>query len=71
MFFIAAGVYIFCGSFYNIFGNAERQAWDTADESTTSGGCEGLIESRKEAIVIALQDRSKSEQRNQKTGDLV
>lgn len=28
VFFIAAGVYIFCATFYNIFGTGVRQAWD-------------------------------------------
>lgn len=28
VFFIAAGVYIFCATFYNIFGSGERQPWD-------------------------------------------
>lgn len=28
VFFIAAFVYIFCATFYNIFGSGERQWWD-------------------------------------------
>lgn len=28
VFFIAAIVYIFCATFYNIFGSGKRQAWD-------------------------------------------
>lgn len=28
VFFIAAGVYIGCATFYNLFGSAERQPWD-------------------------------------------
>lgn len=28
VFFIAAGVYVFCATFYNIFGSGERQPWD-------------------------------------------
>lgn len=28
VFFIAAGVYIGCATFYNFFGSAERQEWD-------------------------------------------
>lgn len=28
VFFIAAGVYIACATFYNLFGSAERQEWD-------------------------------------------
>lgn len=28
VFFISAGVYIFCGTFYNAFGSGERQPWD-------------------------------------------
>lgn len=28
VFFIAAGVYIFCATFYNIFGTGVRQPWD-------------------------------------------
>lgn len=28
VFFIAAGVYIFCATFYNIFASGERQPWD-------------------------------------------
>lgn len=28
VFFIAAGVYIFCATFYNIFGSGVRQPWD-------------------------------------------
>lgn len=28
VFFIAAGVYIFCATFYNIFGSGKRQPWD-------------------------------------------
>lgn len=28
VFCIAAAVYIFCATFYNIFGSGERQAWD-------------------------------------------
>lgn len=40
VFFIAAGVYIFCATFYNIFGSGVRQPWDNpmnddkADEAT-------------------------------------
>lgn len=44
VFFIAAFVYIICGTFYNIFGSGERQFWDNpaddeqkpALQSTTS-----------------------------------
>lgn len=32
MFFIAAVIYVLCGTFYVIFGSGERQAWD--DPST-------------------------------------
>lgn len=28
VFFIAAGVYIGCATFYNLFASAERQEWD-------------------------------------------
>lgn len=28
VFFISAGIYIFCASFYNLFGSGERQPWD-------------------------------------------
>lgn len=28
VFFIASGVYIFCATFYNIFGSGKRQPWD-------------------------------------------
>lgn len=28
VFFIAAGVYIFCATFYNMFGSGQRQPWD-------------------------------------------
>lgn len=28
VFFIAAGVYIFCATFYNVFGSGKRQPWD-------------------------------------------
>lgn len=28
VFFISAGVYIFCATFYNAFGSGERQPWD-------------------------------------------
>lgn len=28
VFFIAAGIYILCATFYNIFGSGERQPWD-------------------------------------------
>lgn len=31
VFFIAAFVYIICGTFYNIFGSGERQFWDNPD----------------------------------------
>ncbi|KAH8372853.1 hypothetical protein KR009_006573 [Drosophila setifemur] len=32
VFFIAAFVYIICGTFYNIFGSGERQYWDNPEE---------------------------------------
>lgn len=28
VFFIAAGVYLFTATFYNLFGSGERQVWD-------------------------------------------
>ncbi|XP_077289316.1 putative inorganic phosphate cotransporter protein picot isoform X1 [Arctopsyche grandis] len=31
VFFIAAGIYVFCGTFYNIFGAGERQSWDNPE----------------------------------------
>lgn len=31
VFFIAAFVYIICGTFYNIFGSGERQFWDNPE----------------------------------------
>lgn len=39
VFFIAAGIYIFCATFYNIFASGERQPWDNpandeVDETT-------------------------------------
>lgn len=39
VFFIAAGVYVFCATFYNIFGSGERQPWDnpaTDDKDPTT-----------------------------------
>lgn len=41
VFFIAAGVYIFCATFFNIFASGERQAWDNpandaVEETTTT-----------------------------------
>ncbi|KAH8309436.1 putative inorganic phosphate cotransporter isoform X1 [Drosophila kikkawai] len=32
VFFIAAFVYIICGTFYNIFGSGERQFWDNPED---------------------------------------
>ena len=32
VFFIAAFVYIICGTFYNLFGSGERQYWDNPAE---------------------------------------
>ncbi|EDX07390.1 GD25524 [Drosophila simulans] len=32
VFFIAAFVYIICGTFYNIFGSGERQYWDNPED---------------------------------------
>lgn len=32
VFYIAAGVYIFCASFYNVFGAGHRQEWDNPAE---------------------------------------
>lgn len=32
MFYIAAGVYIFCATFYNLFGSGRRQEWDNPAE---------------------------------------
>lgn len=39
VFFIAAGVYIACATFYNLFGSGKRQAWDNPsnDEPATNG----------------------------------
>lgn len=39
VFFIAAGVYIACATFYNLFGSGNRQAWDNPlnDEPETNG----------------------------------
>ncbi|CAD7088901.1 unnamed protein product [Hermetia illucens] len=31
VFFIAAAVYLFCGTFFNVFGSGERQAWDNPE----------------------------------------
>ena len=31
MFFIAAAIYIAAGTFYNLFGSGQRQAWDNPD----------------------------------------
>lgn len=31
VFFIAAGVYIFCATFYNVFGSGKRQPWDNPE----------------------------------------
>lgn len=31
VFFIAAGVYIFCATFYNIFSSGQRQPWDNPE----------------------------------------
>lgn len=38
VFFIAAIIYVFCATFYNIFGSGERQPWDNPlnDEPTSS-----------------------------------
>lgn len=36
VFFIAAGVYAFCATFYNLFGSGERQAWDKPKSETTA-----------------------------------
>lgn len=36
VFFIAAGVYIGCATFYNLFGSAERQAWDNPLNDATA-----------------------------------
>lgn len=32
VFYIAAGVYIFCATFYNVFGSGRRQEWDNPAE---------------------------------------
>lgn len=55
VFFIAAFVYIFCATFYNIFGRGERQSWDsvTINQDTEL----------KPATVLALQDREDNDQR--------
>lgn len=41
VFFIAAGVYIFCATFYNVFGSGVRQEWDNplldADQQQQNG----------------------------------
>lgn len=34
VFFIAAFVYIFCATFYNIFGSGKRQPWDNEDDNS-------------------------------------
>lgn len=36
VFFIAAGIYIFCATFYNLFGSGVRQAWDNPLNDDTS-----------------------------------
>lgn len=28
VFFIASAIYVFCATFYNIFGSGQRQPWD-------------------------------------------
>lgn len=39
VFFIAAAVYIACGTFYSLFSSGDRQAWDNPlnDAPTTDG----------------------------------
>lgn len=37
VFFIAAGVYIACATFYNLFGSAVRQEWDNPSNDDPSG----------------------------------
>jgi len=32
VFMICAGIYIFCATFYAIFGSGQRQAWDNPDK---------------------------------------
>lgn len=32
VFYIAGGVYIFCATFYNVFGSGRRQEWDNPAE---------------------------------------
>lgn len=37
VFFIAAGVYIACATFYNLFGSGIRQEWDNPSKDAPDG----------------------------------
>ncbi|GBP50287.1 Putative inorganic phosphate cotransporter [Eumeta japonica] len=36
VFYIAGGVYLFCATFYNIFGSGRRQDWDNPDDDAAN-----------------------------------
>lgn len=37
VFYIAGGIYIFCGTFYNVFASGRRQEWDNpADDEANA-----------------------------------
>lgn len=56
VFFIAAGVYIFCATFYNLFGSGVRQPWDNVDDDADRSV-------KLKGNVYALQDRGDNSQR--------
>lgn len=50
MFFIAAGVYIFCATFYNLFASGERQVWDNPENDDAVAARKELKKAEKKKL---------------------
>lgn len=53
VFFIAAGVYLFTATFYNIFGSGKRQVWDNPLEDEKNANKKAEKKAEKKAIKYA------------------
>lgn len=60
VFFISAGIYIFCATFYNAFGSGERQPWDNPllDEPEPSNQQNGGYPANQTTIQLQPQTQT-------------
>lgn len=57
VFFISAAVYVFCATFYNIFGSGKRQKWDNPDNDEPSRAITQIVTPETTSPDIQLSHR--------------